>query len=108
MLKVFDKGLLEKVGFNDAELERIFEGEYEKPEVEFATEILEANNYVVFYFDNIMDWQVIKDKFEIKTVKALDSEGDYERTGVGRVVNGKKLLEALGFTDEEGEEKEET
>lgn len=99
LLKDFDKDLLEKVGFADSEIEKIFEDSEIKPEVEFTTEVLEANNYVVFTFNNIMDWQVIKDKFDIKTVQSLDSEEEYHRSGVGRVVDGKKLLDALGFTE---------
>ncbi len=98
LLKNFDKDLLEKVGFADSELEKIFEEERDIPDVEFSTEVLEANNYIVFTFNNIMDWQVIQDKFELKTVKTLDSEGTYQRGGVGRVVDGKVLLESLGFT----------
>ena len=98
LLKGFDKNLLEKVGFADAELEKIFEEADVPADVEFTTEVLEANNYVVFTFNNVMDWQVIQDKFGIKTVQSLDSKKDYKRTGIGRVVDGKKLLDALGFT----------
>ena len=96
LLKGFDKDLLEKVGFADAELEKIFEESEETADIEFTTEILESNNYVVFTFNNIMDWQVIQDKFDIKTVQALDSKEGYVRAGIGRVVDGKKLLKALG------------
>ena len=105
LLKDFDKDLLETIGFSDSELEKIFEEPAEQGEVEFTTEILEANNYVVFTFNNIMDWQVIQDKFDIKTVQSLDSKEDYVRSGIGRVVDGNKLLEALGFTGNKEEEK---
>lgn len=104
LLKNFDKDLLEKVGFADAEIEKIFEEPTQLADVEFTTEILEANNYVVFTFNNVMDWQVIKDKFELKTVQSLDSDESYNRTGIGRVVDGKKLLKALGFSDNSAEE----
>ena len=106
LLKNLDKDLLEKVGFIDAEIERIFEDAREEPEVEFATEILEANNYIVFTFTNIMDWQVIKDKFDIQQVKMLDSTNDYKRVGIGRVVDGSKLLESLGLINKPEEEKD--
>lgn len=69
--------------------------EEEKPEVEFTEELLEEHNYIVFYFDNTLDWQVAKQIFDIKTVKALDSKEGYERKGIGRVVDGKKLLQLL-------------
>lgn len=99
VLKDFDKDLLEKVGFEERELETIFGEPAEKPEIEFTTEILEANNYVVFTFDNIMDWQVIQEKFGLVTRQSLDSTEDYHRSGVGRVVDGKALLRALDVQD---------
>ena len=37
----------------------------EGPECEFATELLEAQNYVVFVFDNVLDWQVVKSHFKL-------------------------------------------
>lgn len=64
-------------------------------EVKFTTEIMEANNYIVFTFDNIMDFQMIEDLFELETQHSLDSKKGYERAGTGRVINGKKLLEKL-------------
>lgn len=98
LLKDFDKDLLEHIGFTDSEIEKMCEEPVEQGDVEFTTEVLEANNYVVFTFNNVMDWQVIQDKFDIKTVQSLDSKDDYVRSGIGRVVDGKKLLDALGFT----------
>lgn len=97
LLKDFDKDLLLNIGFSDSEVEHLFDEPTLQGDVEFTTEVLEANNYVVFTFKNVMDWQVIQDKFDIKTVQSLDSKDDYVRTGIGRVVDGKKLLEALGF-----------
>jgi len=69
--------------------------EKEKPEVEFTEQLLEEHNYIVFYFDNTLDWQVAKEIFDIKTVKALGSKEGFERKGIGRVVDGKKLLQLL-------------
>ena len=69
--------------------------EKEKPEIEFTEQLLEEHNYIVFYFDNTLDWQVAKEIFDIKTVKALDSKEGFERKGIGRVVDGKKLLQLV-------------
>lgn len=66
-----------------------------KGEVPFTAEILESNNYLVFIFDNVMDWNVVKDEFDIKTVQSLDSKADYMRKGIGRVVDGRKLIEKI-------------
>lgn len=69
----------------------------EKPEVEFTTEVLEANNYVVFVFDNILDWQAVSAALGIVPVKALDSKEGYTKQGVGRVMSGQKLIDAIGL-----------
>jgi len=57
-------------------------------ECEFSSEVLEANNYLLFYFDNIMDWNVATEMFGLDTVKS--SKGI---RGVGRVIGGKKLVD---------------
>jgi hypothetical protein len=66
------------------------------PEVEFTQELREENNYLVFVFDDFLDWQVAKDIFGLKTVQALDSKEGYEKKGIGRVLSGRKLLEVCG------------
>jgi ParB-like chromosome segregation protein Spo0J len=91
---------LETLGFDEGEIEDLLaEAEDDEavvdPEVDFATELFEENNYVVFQFDNKMDWQVIQDELGLETVKALDSEGDYVQKGVGRVLDGQELLDRL-------------
>ena len=80
----------------DFDMGRLNVTEEEKPEIEFSSELLEAQNYIVFAFDNIMDWQVVKERFGIRAVGALDSKKGYRREGTGRVLNGKALLEVLG------------
>lgn len=91
-LKDFDEEMRNLTGFTDEELVK---DDKVEGEVEFTTEILEENNYLVFVFDSVLDWQVIEDKFGLKTVKALDSEDEYMRKGVGRVLSGKQLLTEL-------------
>ena len=65
------------------------------PEIEITEEILEEHNYVVFTFDNKLDWQVIKDIFSITTVCKPGFTDTYQQKGLGRVQSGKKLLEVL-------------
>lgn len=50
-------------------------------------------DYIVFVFDNQMDWLNIVNQFGLKKVNA--GYGTMKKTGVGRVINGKKLLEAI-------------
>lgn len=71
------------------------EAELDDPEIHFTSELLEEHNYLVFTFDKSFDWNVVSDYFNLKTVHALDSEGTYERKGVGRVIDGSRLLELL-------------
>jgi len=65
------------------------------PEIEITEEILEEHNYVVFTFDNKLDWQVIKETFGITTVSKPGFTDTYQQKGIGRVQSGKKLLEVL-------------
>ena len=65
----------------------------EEPELEITEEILEEHNYVVFTFDNSLDWNVIKDVFDIKEVNKLDRH--LKDKGMGRVINGMKLINKL-------------
>ena len=50
-------------------------------------------DYLVFVFDNQMDWLNVVNQFGLKKVNA--GYGTMKKTGVGRVINGKKLLEAI-------------
>lgn len=89
----FDEEMLKDTGFSKGELDKMFDiQESEEGEVEFTKEILEENNYLVFVFDNVMDWQVAQDKYGVKKVNALDAKQGYARSGVGRVLDGKKIL----------------
>lgn len=88
--------LLREVGFNDSEIKRAIEGIGEnRAEEEFTTEVLEENNYIVFTFDNSVDWLQVSEFFNLKTVQAKDSKKDYRRKGVGRVLDGKRLQELI-------------
>ena len=92
----YDDDFLRKIGFEENELKKLFDDEDKLiGEIPFTSEVLEENNYVVFIFNNVMDWGVVVDKLGIKTVQALDSKKGYKRTGVGRVLDGKKLVKLL-------------
>lgn len=93
----YDYKLLRDVGFRDGEIKKITEVKEEtnNPEIEFTPELMEEQNYVLFYFVNQLDWQVVRDYFDIKPMGALDNREGYERIGIGRVLDGKKLLELI-------------
>ena len=96
LLALLDKDLLRQVGFLDKEINKAFaDSNTIAQEEEFTTEVLEENNYIVFTFDNSIDWLTISDKLDLKSVNAMDSKDDYRRKGIGRVIDGKKLLELL-------------
>lgn len=86
-------------GFSEREIRRLIERVAREgqaaPELEFATELHEAHNYIVLYFDNELDWQVACQKLGIRTVKALDAKPGYVRRGIGRVVRGVDVIERL-------------
>ena len=65
------------------------------PEIEITEEILEEHNYVVFTFDNKLDWQVVKETFGINTVTKPGFTETYQQKGIGRVQSGKKLLDLI-------------
>jgi hypothetical protein len=66
-----------------------------EPEISITEEILEEHNYVVFTFDNKLDWQVAKEIFNIETVAKPGYTETYMQKGIGRVKKGKDLLEII-------------
>ena len=66
---------------------------YAQPEIEITEEILEEHNYLVFTFDNQLDWQVAKEMFDIKTVAKPGYTDTYMQKGVGRVKKGRELID---------------
>lgn len=53
----------------------------------------EHHDYIVFVFDNQMDWLNIVNEFGLKRVDA--GYGKNVKIGLGRVINGKELVERL-------------
>jgi len=56
-------------------------------------ELKATQNFIVFYFDDPEDWDLVKKEFKLKNVSSL--EGKPEGTRIGRVVNGKELIEKI-------------
>lgn len=80
---------MEQLGFEPEEDEEI----EEEPEIEFSQELNEENNYIVLKFDNSVDWQQVITIFGVKPVK--DTNTKMVRKGVGRVLDGSKLVNSL-------------
>lgn len=62
-------------------------------------------DYIVFVFDNQMDWLNVVNEFGIHKVNA--GYGTMKKVGVGRVINGKRLLEALRHPSDNPEQGQE-
>ena len=86
---IFDIDMSE-FGF-DSDFDEKEEIKKEEGEVPFSEELLLNHNYIVLYFDNDFDWEVAQDKFGLKQVKDLIPRKGQPK-GVGRVINGKKVL----------------
>jgi len=106
---------IELTWFSEFELANLVEEEVEKqrqkeeeerPEIEFTQELLEEHQYIVLYFDNTLDWNVAKEVFGLKTVKALGDKENFERKGLGRVINGAPILEKLQMVSSYSSEEE--
>ena len=82
-----DSGI-ELAFMDEKELE--FEGE-----VIFSEHLNEANNYVVLFFDNNIDWLQAQTHFDLQTVTSKRQNGKTWSSGVGRVLNGSKYLDGI-------------
>ena len=68
-------------------------------DLDISPELHERHDYLVFYFDNTFDWQVACETFDVKRVKCGPvGNKTVEQKGLGRVIPGTNLLEALGLT----------
>lgn len=72
-----------------------------EPEVPFTEILNEENNYIVLKFDNKVDWINAMGVLGVEKVKAYPTKKDGnkksfgERAGVGRVIDGVKVLERI-------------
>lgn len=82
------------LGFGEDEKESA-EAKQQKELESMELKAFEHHDYVVFVFDNQMDWLNVCNKFGLKKVNA--GYGSTKKVGVGRVVNGKRLFECLQY-----------
>ncbi len=75
--------------------------EIEKPEETFTEVLGEEHNYIVLYFDNQVDWLQLQSLIDVEEKMNLSTRKDgvisenMKRKSVGRVFNGKEILERL-------------
>ena len=103
--ELFDQQDLLDWGFGDAQLnmlglDEIKEEEQAKEEdkgrLTITPELFERHDYLVFYFDNELDWNVITDLFGVERVlSGVVGKRTLVKKGLGRVIPGSKLLEML-------------
>jgi len=78
-------------------------GVTDEPEIKISPELYERQDYLVFYFENEFDWLVACEKFGVETVlTAQVGTKTLKQKGMGRVLNGKLLVD--GRLDQEEEE----
>lgn len=114
-IATWDEGLLELELFDIKSLDMSDFG-FELPEE--VTDTKEINNkqsifdkmelrafehydYIVFVFDNQMDWLYAVNEFGLKKVDA--GYGTTKKVGIGRVLHGKRLLEKIRHTGSDTE-----
>lgn len=92
---------MEQFGFVniDEEIEEI--AKEEEGEEKFTEVLGEEHNYIVLYFDNEVDWLQLQSLIDVDEKMNLSTRKDGEitkgmkRKGVGRVFNGKEVMERL-------------
>ena len=68
--------------------------EFQRDDV-FATELGEMNNYVVLQFHTTEEWERAIETFGLEEVVTLDKNPNVRRRGIGRVIEGSRVLERL-------------
>jgi hypothetical protein len=56
---------------------------------------MEHYDYIVLVFRNALDWQQAKERFGLKHETFTLRDGGKKRIGLGRVVDGKRVLREL-------------
>lgn len=96
LLSEIDDGELDLslTGFDEDEIEKLLTTvpELDKPEIEFAEELLEQHNFIVLYFDNDIDWIQAQTLFDLKRV---ESKHALKHWGVGRVMRGAEAIQKI-------------
>ena len=65
------------------------------PEEPIARELDEANNYIVLEFKTESDWEMAQRVFGLERVQTADKNPKVRRHGIGRVIDGKAIMERL-------------
>lgn len=66
------------------------------PDIPISPELFERHDYVVFYFDNELDWRRVSEALGLETViSGLVDGKTLRQKGVGRVLDGRRLLALL-------------
>lgn len=97
-LKSFDREELLEWGLPKKDLPTDPEDEnyFMEPELVIGPELLERHDYLIFYFDNELDWQVVCEQLDVKKVLGGQvGKKTLQGKGLGRVLNGRVLLELL-------------
>ena len=66
-----------------------------KVEREFSEELFEEHQYVVLVFRNSVDWQAARETLGIRSVKGRDWKPNYQREGIGRVIDGAEIVRRI-------------
>ncbi len=69
--------------------------EEELPEVEFAQELLESQNFLVLTFSNEIDWNYLQTLYPLPRVRSAGSKPGYDHIGTGRVVDGVDFINKI-------------
>lgn len=97
--RLSDIGRLDGVGYSDREIERLRDrlDHVDPPPAQqtFSLELMERQDFVVLVFTNEMDWHTAQVRLGLQAVHGEDSREGYERKGLGRVVDGATVVEAL-------------
>lgn len=72
--------------------------EFQRDDI-FATELGEANNYVVLQFHTSEEWERAIETFGLEEVVTLDRNPNVRRTGIGRVIDGAEIVGRLNAQD---------
>lgn len=91
--ELFGKFDMSDFGFS-VQIENLME-DVEEPEQVIASELDEANNYVVLEFKTKTDWEKAKDILELKEVYTDMPNPKMRGKGIGRVIDGKEVIERL-------------
>lgn len=109
-MALWDEGLLELELFDIQNIDMSQFGFDLPEEVEDEEEVAEKQNrfekmelkafehydYLVFVFDNTMDWLNVANEFGLKKVDA--GYGKTKKVGIGRVLRGEELLKRIGHS----------